>query len=221
MARKPIQPNGVETDGPGIVTTSDNNVTPVDIIEPSEPEFIAGFESFDPTDTVESGAGADGGNSSRTGKRRGRPPGSGGGRKTGSSSKVHLGGVEKLLYSIHMIAGAAFAPELSINESEARLYAEAINEVSAHYNNYIDPKLMAWVNLVMCAGGIYAPRIMAIKIRLETEAANGDPTKAPKIVNIKPEGSSTKVNGAIKGTGPQTPADIFGLNYTGIISSVE
>lgn len=76
----------------------------------------------------------------------------------------------------HMAAAALSAPELVIQESDAKSLAIAIAEVSKHYPMTIDPKTMAWVNLVSAAGMIYGPRFYFINQRKKEE---GKKNKAP------------------------------------------
>lgn len=108
---------------------------------------------------AETGAGAD------APKRRGRKPGSRNSTGTGTGKKsqaaLDINGVEKVLFSMHMmLASAVKAPELAISTEEAKMLSTAVGEVSKHYNFGIDEKTQAWVNLVMVAGGIYVPRII-------------------------------------------------------------
>jgi hypothetical protein len=60
--------------------------------------------------------------------------------------------------------GATFIhiPELVLTENESKTLAKAIEAVTDQYDFSILPeKYMVWVNLAVCAGGIYGPRIGA------------------------------------------------------------
>jgi hypothetical protein len=58
------------------------------------------------------------------------------------------------------------SPGLILTEDEASKLGEAITRVTELYDVQILPeKQMAWINLLMCAGGIYGPRIVASGLR--------------------------------------------------------
>lgn len=207
MPRKPKSDSIVPVDIDGISASVDDINPPVDSIDVAgnEPEVINGFATFDPGDAIDrigTASGDDSGGGTK--RRRGRPPGSGAGAKK-TNKTVHLGGVEKILYSVHMMMGAVIAPELALNEAEAATYAEAINEVSKHYNNYIDPKLMAWINLAICVGGIYVPRVIAIRNRVASEETTTAKPKLTVVPAPAKNGNAANV--------PLTPADLFGMEY--------
>jgi hypothetical protein len=104
------------------------------------------------------------------------------------------------------MAGALIAPELVLTHDESKIYADAANEVASHYNNIIDAKTMAWINLSMCVSGLYGPRFYAIHLRKKYEK---EETPRPNVVPIQPTTAApVKPNGAAK---PQTPSDVFGL----------
>jgi len=118
-----------------------------------------------------------------TAKRRGRPPGSGkpgsngttAGKTAGKSasqkaSPASVTGIEKLLFSIHAMAAAMIAPELAINDDEAKLLAGALADVGMHYGDNIDPRAVAWVGLIGTVGQIYGTRFFAWKIRKANES---------------------------------------------------
>lgn len=97
------------------------------------------------------------------------------------------------------MAAAAFqTPELALSPDESKAMAAAVAEVSSHYNHAINPKLMAWVNLLMVAGGVYGTRALAIRARLKTQ----EKAKGPQRVAA----AEPKPNGA-----PRTPSEMFPL----------
>lgn len=65
-----------------------------------------------------------------------------------------------------MLAQAAATQEFALSEPESKALAESVRGVLAFYpTSVIDPKTIAWVNLAICAGGIYGTRILAIRAR--------------------------------------------------------
>src|ERR1035437_2833814 len=168
MARKPVPVTDLGNTGASIDT--DRSPAPVIVSDSSdanssgnpEPEVINGFESFNPAD--------DSGNfDSGTRKRRGRPAGSTN-KGERASKKGNLGGLEQILLSLHMMAGAFFqAPELALAPDEAKAMADAAATVAGLYHHTLDPRMMAWVNLAMVCGGIYGTRIIVIRARLKSE----------------------------------------------------
>lgn len=117
------------------------------------------FTTIDP----ESIRGNSGGES--TGKRRGRPRGSGGsgGRKTTSKATIDLSAI---LLSLHLMGSKLVnAPEFELSEDESKQLAKAITNVSDQYDiPMFDDKTMAWIQLAMVGGSIYGPRAMAYSV---------------------------------------------------------
>lgn len=69
-----------------------------------------------------------------------------------------------------MMASSAFKiEELALDEEEAKALSEGVKEVASHYDIEPDPKIMAWVGLIGTCSAIYAPRIMAYKMRRAQE----------------------------------------------------
>jgi len=63
------------------------------------------------------------------------------------------------------------APEMALQEQEAAALATATAEVLAFYDATIPAEAMAWVNLAVCAGGIYYGKLGAIVERKRSERA--------------------------------------------------
>ncbi len=57
------------------------------------------------------------------------------------------------------------APELELNDEEAKKFAASLARVSSLYDDRINPKLVAWIDLLCVAGSIYGPRAIAISAR--------------------------------------------------------
>lgn len=113
-----------------------------------------------------SGTGSDG----NAPKRRGRKPGSKNGAGKTSTRSADISGLEKILFSVHMVlANAVGIEELTLSPDESKELAKAVAEVQSHYDTVIDPKTMAWVQLAMVAGSVYGPRMIAFNIRKKRE----------------------------------------------------
>jgi hypothetical protein len=130
-------------------------------------------------------------------RKRGRPYGSKNRARIEESQKEsHLAAnLDGLLLSAHF-AVAAFleTPELELNQVQAKQYAESLKEVMKHYQTTIDPKKLAWVQLVFVMGGIYGPMVPAIRDRKSKapatpKAVPARPAPAPTPIDRKPEGS--------------------------------
>ena len=138
---------------------------------------LAGIEIVNPAGTdSDAGTGNGDGEPTDTGnapRKRGRKPGSTNKPRTEKASASSVIGIEKLLFSIHAIAAAGLkTPELELDDSEAKLLAQAATSVADHYNVTVDPKIVAWVGLIGVAGSIYGPRLATIKMRKDMEQRN-------------------------------------------------
>lgn len=76
-----------------------------------------------------------------------------------------------------MLAGLTSTPELALDKEEAHDLALAAAEVAKFYPAQVDPKVLAWFNLMLAAGVVYGPRVYLIRQRV----------KADKARNITPE----------------------------------
>lgn len=63
------------------------------------------------------------------------------------------------------IAGVTRTPELVIDGAESELLAGATVNMLDQFDISPDPKLQAAMALVVAAGTVYAPRVVAIKMR--------------------------------------------------------
>lgn len=81
------------------------------------------------------------------------------------------------MFAIHgVLAAVTKVEELALDKDEAKELAKAISDVNAYYGKVIDPKVFAWIGLAAVAGKVYAPRAVAIKLRLSMTQA---PAKQP------------------------------------------
>lgn len=90
-----------------------------------------------------------------------------------------------------MAAAATQTPELKLDSDEAQGMAKAIAEVARHYPTKVDPKTLAWVNLIMALMVVYGPRIYLIRERHKSERAerrgsNEFTTTDPDVTRIVP-----------------------------------
>lgn len=75
--------------------------------------------------------------------------------------------LEGILLNIHAtLAAIARTPEIGLTEAEAGALAQALAQVSSHYElPSIAPAVIDHVNLVMVLLAVYAPRIAAVRAR--------------------------------------------------------
>jgi hypothetical protein len=78
-----------------------------------------------------------------------------------------------------MLAGLTRTPEIMLEEKEAHLLAEAMGKVSRHYDVTVGAKAMDWANLMMCAGMVYGPRLVAARQRSRGGARVSAPPAQP------------------------------------------
>jgi len=99
-------------------------------------------------------------------KRRGRKPGTKLGPRKAKGEKLDLDLLTRQLVGIHvMLAAATGTPELAIQESEGKELSSAIGDLVAQYEWAIDPRMVAWANLIGVCSAIYVPRALAIRMR--------------------------------------------------------
>jgi hypothetical protein len=106
-------------------------------------------------------------------KRRGRKRGSNSGGFGGSGSRAKASnlkdaveGLTRTLVVLHVgIAAVSKTPELAIDEDEGRMLAAATANVMEEFDLKPDPKTQAIVGLVIAAGTVYGPRMVAIQMR--------------------------------------------------------
>lgn len=81
-------------------------------------------------------------------------------------------GVEALLFSTHQIlATVAGVQELRLDNTEAKELAEAISNVSRHYDVAYTEKAVGWSRLFMALGMVYGTRLYAIRERRRADRA--------------------------------------------------
>ena len=131
-------------------------------------------------------------------RKRGRRAGSGGGRVAAAKKNPSsVNTIETALVGIHLLLAAATkADELVLEPDESKPLAEAIAELTKHYDiPGLDAKAMAWVGLIMVAGKVYVPRAMLIKARLDEEAEIKTPPKPSIVVDNTKEKKDAATRG--------------------------
>jgi len=85
------------------------------------------------------------------------------------------------LLGIHTgLAAITGAPEFALDPREAADMAKATADVAQHYPvTFIDPKTLAWINLIQTTGFIYGSRLFAYRMR-RNASAPARPAPAPR-----------------------------------------
>lgn len=147
--------------------TANGNGEPVSAVDSASGgnDFAPGLILIDPGNIGDSGSnnGSATDTAGDTPKRRGRKPGSTYASKKGAAN-LDVNGVESILYSAHaMLAGIFKAQEFALDKTEAKSLAEAISNVSRHYDVAATQKSIDWTNLLMVCGMVYGTRFVAMR----------------------------------------------------------
>jgi len=101
-------------------------------------------------------------------RKRGRPFGSRN-KRAETGPQVDLSGLQGLISSGHMfIAALTKNPLWALDEREVKAYAEAVQNVSRHYDIAVQQKTIDHAMLFVVIGGIYGTRIMTMQ-RMKAE----------------------------------------------------
>jgi hypothetical protein len=125
---------------------------------------------IDPAEISGSGTGGGADSGADTGKPKGKR-----GRKKGSTSAkkkadLDLSALNSLLFTCHVyLAKAVKAPELELSVDEATNMGNAVANVARFYDFSASEKTIAWGQLALTVGFIYAPRVYAISERGKME----------------------------------------------------
>lgn len=159
MAKRSVRGNK-EADGG--LRESDATANRNDAGEPEE--LFPGVPGADP-DAVDPAAVAGPGEEEKP-KRRGRGPSK---RRiaTAASEETSVSNLARLLYGIHAgIARLADIPEIELTEPEADVLGGAVHDVAKLYKpSWLTAEAEAWANLIVVAGAVYGPRIIATRSR--------------------------------------------------------
>lgn len=170
MARRPGRPASVVV-GPTVADIGRENVTSGDSGDGNSGGLIIDPGDIPDPDNLGTVGGSGGSSGSDAGsavpKRRGRKPGS---TNKGKGAALDLAGLTNIIAGFHtLLAAVTRAEELAIDEEEAAALAKASANVARHYNVEVAAKTTDWINLAIVAGGVYAPRVMAIRMRMGSE----------------------------------------------------
>lgn len=177
-------------DDRGRVLKADGSVAGKPIADSkSDGDADAAHTDTDPASALASGDGSDPVKRShgRTGRKRGRPFGSRTRPRTpdgaeGKKAPVSVGGLQQTLTEIHgFLAALLGAPEIELQDEEARQLAGAIKEVERHYKlPALAADKIALATLVWVAGRIYVPKAMTFAARTRAVKGAADrPVAAP------------------------------------------
>lgn len=156
------------------------------------------------------------------------------GGSTGKKTHAPLSAnsIEFALTGIHaLLAAGLSAPELVLQEAEAKVIAENVVAVARHYDLQASAKATDWGNLVVSLGVVYGGRVVAITVRktAEIKSKRNSPepilspkapiqspmnavTKPPENVTIHHPNAAGQPNGANPPTRPKTREDDKFLN---------
>lgn len=97
----------------------------------------------------------------------------------GDHARVDVSQLAEHLVGAHEILALVARNQIwRINIDQAKSLAKAIDAIAQQYRLPINPKTLAWVQLVSCAGMIYGPKLMLVAA-LPKKANGGAPPKMP------------------------------------------
>jgi hypothetical protein len=70
-----------------------------------------------------------------------------------------------------LLAERTHTPEIAISDEEGHAMQVAAQNVLRHYSVAASQKTLDWIALWACAGGVYGPRVVAVAVRRQSEAA--------------------------------------------------
>lgn len=120
-----------------------------------------------------------GGERASTGRRRGRPPGSG---KIKEESTLLVGSTlaGETLQLMHLLASMALsAPELKLDDDDAEKVGKALAKVLALNDMRLTPKQAAYAELIKAAAQVYPPMVISIIVRKKMEQQAKPQTQKP------------------------------------------
>lgn len=150
---------------------------------PSDGGSVDNLIIIDPTSGTRNSSGDGAGNhgGSGTGRRRGRPPGSG--NKT-ASGKTALDGfdIRTILISIHALLAVKVGEEWALEDDEAKQVESAIKRVMRHQDMMVSQKQLDYAFAAYVVAMVYGTRV-ATTVMGKT-AKKTEPEPAP--VNVTP-----------------------------------
>lgn len=116
-------------------------------------------------------------------KRGRRPKSTAPGSVSGgyAETTLDISGIEKILLSSHLIMATMMkAPNLALDQKEARALAEATVNVTRHYNVQATQKTIDWVNFATTAFMIYGTRAIAYGAERKKQKAADQSVTGPQ-----------------------------------------
>lgn len=97
--------------------------------------------------------------------------------KRDTADPKEIEGLAEILLLAHVAAAEITgAHELALTKDESASMADALQKVSSFYGDtVIPPELAAWIKLLFVTSGIYGPRYMAYRNRMQSEAVTDKP----------------------------------------------
>lgn len=100
-------------------------------------------------------------------RKRGRKAG---GTTAAKAGKIDIEGLASIIQSFHfLVASTTKAPELVLDEMEAKSLAKAGANVARHYPMEVAQKTLDWGALIYTMGAVYGPRGYLISTRVKKE----------------------------------------------------
>jgi len=97
-----------------------------------------------------------------------------------------------LLMGHAVLSASLKAPRLAIDEAEAEKLAAAVDAVLSHYVAIdVDPKTRDWMGLIMVAGSIYGPRVLAAMMEVKPRERQAPAPQAA--TELKPTVPQTQI----------------------------
>lgn len=166
MAKRTTNNNEFDIDGIGELET----VTDTGTDSGNDNGIIGGIERAE-FDESESG--------SRTEKRTRKPRNSTGNTRAAKPTKNTLDTLAQKIKGGHDLAAVfigrvnpTLAQVIPITDDESQKMAVAVSDVLSHYDLTVNPVVMSWVNLAVCCGIVYVPKLMIYKSIKENEVRN-------------------------------------------------
>lgn len=119
----------------------------------------------------------DGSNASGTGEGPGSAPRSRPAGQTKKATSLSVSSLEQLLLRVHsVLAAVAQTPELGLEPTEARAFAESYVTMQQHYAHVMSAKTIDTLSFMGVVGTIYGTRIVALS---KKRGKKGDAKKEP------------------------------------------
>jgi hypothetical protein len=88
------------------------------------------------------------------------------------------------------ISAISGIPEIAIDRSEGDILANATANVLAQFDIAPDPKTQAIIGMIMACGAVYAPRVIAYRMRTAQEAQEREGQAGVYSADGSPQGTT-------------------------------